>query len=157
MPARVGKAPEAAVAMCEEYLVRNEVVSGIAEGGAQGEVAGISQERMFQAGETIIDQGANVRFVGNILTGILRIVRSLPDGRSHIVELLHPPDFFGRLYAESSEFSIEAATKVKLRLIDRNAFEAILAKHPNLKHELYLASLADSDDNEAGQKRSHCS
>jgi CRP/FNR family transcriptional regulator, anaerobic regulatory protein len=140
------RGPENDTAKCAQCPVRNRSFCGSAQGQAFIDLAGISRIRRFRAGETIIAQKDRSHLVGNVLQGVLKLVKSLSDGRTHIVGLLHPSDFFGRLYSASSEFSLEAATEVELCTIERGAFEAYLAKYPSVEHELYIANLSQLDN-----------
>lgn len=67
------------------------------------------------------------------------------NGNEHIVGLLFPSDFFGRLYAEQSRFSYEAATDVTLCCMNRPAFERFLSDNPAIEHELLKSKLDELD------------
>lgn len=133
------------LAKCVSCALRNQSFCGEARGAAFEELAQISQIRTYEAGETIVVQGANSDRVGRVLRGVLKIVKSLPDGRDQIIGLTHPSEFFGRLYSASSDYSIEAATDVTLCMIERPAFERLLRRYPLFEHQTHLLSLRQLD------------
>lgn len=133
------------ISRCEQCPIRPRAFCRAATGTGFEELAKISRIRRFEAGDTIIGQKDTSRLVGNVREGVLKLVKSLPDGRTHIVGLLHAADFFGRLYSANSEFSLEAATEVELCTIERSMLEAYLLRNPGVEHELYVANLGQLD------------
>lgn len=90
------------------------------------------------AGATIATAGAPIREVHNIVSGIVRLSKALPDGREQIVGLLYPSDFLGTAFEEVASFTAEAATPVRLCSFERRAFEAALRAHPRLEHAVLM-------------------
>jgi CRP/FNR family transcriptional regulator len=133
------------IAKCNRCPIRKNSFCGLAQGEAFEELAKISHIRTYGAGETIIAQNGNSHRVGRVISGVLKLVKSLPDGRDQIVGLIHPSHFFGRVYSKISEFSVDAATDVVLCSIDRAAFEALLSRYPAIEHEIHLLSLRQLD------------
>ena len=65
----------------------------------------------------------------------------MPDGRSQVVGLFYPGDFFGRVYGLHNGFAIEAASDVTLCCIDRVRFEIILEHSSDLERALLVSAL----------------
>lgn len=103
----------------------------------------LSRPRRVAAGETIMPENGPSRIVGTVLAGILRITKTLSDGRQQVIGLVYPGEFFGRPFAALTEFAFEAATDAELGVIERRAFEAVLLRQPELVHELLLTTLSD--------------
>jgi CRP/FNR family transcriptional regulator, anaerobic regulatory protein len=103
----------------------------------------LSHARRAAADETILAENGPASFVGTVLAGVIRITKTLPDGRQQVIGLVYPGEFFGRPFATFTEFAFEAATDVELNVIERRAFEAALRQHPELAHELLLSTLSD--------------
>lgn len=101
--------------------------------------------RRFAAGQTIIPEDEAADFVGCVLSGILRMQKSLADGRQHIVGLLVEGDMFGRVFDGASEFSVEAATDVEFCAFPRAKFEALLRHAPDLDRAVLLNILNELD------------
>lgn len=128
---------------CDRCAVRDRTVCAVAHLAAENELARVSRTRRVPAGETILAENAEASIVGNVLAGVLRMTKTLPDGREQIVGLINPGEFFGRPYSETVEFAYEAATDVELCVMDRRSFEAVVARNPELEHELLLTTLDD--------------
>ena len=105
----------------------------------------ISHQRTFPRGSVIQAQGQPCDIVGNVVDGVVKLSSASVDGDDRIVGLLFPSDFFGRLFAEESRFSYEAATDVTLCAFNRPQFERFLADYPAIEHEMHKAKLDELD------------
>ncbi|MDP2122453.1 MAG: Crp/Fnr family transcriptional regulator [Hoeflea sp.] len=105
----------------------------------------ISHLRSYPRGSVIQAQGEPCDIVGNIVEGVVKLSSTSVNGDDHIVGLLFPSDFFGRLFAEESRFSYEAATDVTLCTMSKPHFERFLAEHPVIEHEMLKAKLDELD------------
>lgn len=130
---------------CDDCAIHNRSICGAENAIAAQELERISRTRLVPAGQTIISENSEIAFVGNVVKGVLKLSKTLEDGRQQIVGLLFPSDFFGRIYQERSQFSFEAASDVEICVFDRAAFEALLARHPDVEHEILLQILDELD------------
>lgn len=130
---------------CISCKLHQQAFCGVAKGAAFEELANISQIKTFTSGDTVVSQGGRSSRVGRVLAGVLKIVKSLPDGRDQIIGLVHPSEFYGRIYSNLSDYSIEAATDVVLCTIDRLAFESLLSRYPLFEHQTHLLALRQID------------
>ncbi|WP_052161343.1 Crp/Fnr family transcriptional regulator [Hoeflea sp. BAL378] len=122
---------------------RSVCAAGSAEDLAQ--LDRISHQRTYARGSVIQAQGEPCDIVGNIVEGVVKLSSTSVNGDDHIVGLLFPSDFFGRLFAEESRFSYEAATDVTLCTMNKPAFERFLVEHPAIEHEMLKATLDELD------------
>jgi CRP/FNR family transcriptional regulator len=111
----------------------------------QAELQRISHIRHFKAGETVIGEEEQARILGNVVTGVLKLVKTMADGRQQIVGLLLPSDLFGRAFAAKSHFALEAATDVTLCCFERPAYENLLRNNPEVEHSMLLSVLDELD------------
>lgn len=109
------------------------------------ELERLSRIRRYTAGEIVVGEDEEIPFVGNVVSGVLRMQKTMLDGRQQIVGLLLPSDMFGRVFSSVSHVSIEAATQVTLCCYGRGAFEALLARFPALEHRMLLSILDELD------------
>lgn len=130
---------------CERCPVHNLGLCSVISQPALDELGQISHMHNYAAGETILAEGEPIEMVGNVVDGVVRISKTLPDGRVQIVGLLMPSDFFARAYTEAAPFLFEAATEVTLCLMPRRAFEAVVARHTDLEHALLVSTLDELD------------
>ena len=112
---------------------------------ALAELGRIANPHHYTTDQTIISEGVAVDFVANIVSGIVKLTETMPDGRQQIVGLLFPSDFVGRVFAKTWAFSAEAASEVELCCLNRKAFEAIADRHPDLKQRLLASTLDELD------------
>jgi CRP/FNR family transcriptional regulator len=133
------------LAHCETCAIRHRGLCSVASPEALAELNRIANSHHYAAGQTIISEGLQVDFVANIVSGIVKLTKTMPDGRQQIVGLLFPSDFVGRAFARSLEFSAEAASDVELCCLNRKSFEAIVDRHPDLKQQLLVATLDELD------------
>jgi CRP/FNR family transcriptional regulator len=130
---------------CGDCPLYNRTVCRAGTTVALAQLNRIAHRRTYPRGSIIQAQGENCDIVGNIFDGVIKLSSSSVNGDDHIVGLLFPSDFFGRLFAEESRFSYEAATDVSLCAINRPAFERFLADHPEVEHEMHKAKLDELD------------
>ena len=105
----------------------------------KADLADLAQNRRYAAGAVVVAEDEPAAFLGSVLSGVLRLEKSLPDGRQQIVGLLLPCDMFGEPFTPSSHVSIEAATDAVLCCYERKAFETLMARHPVLEHRFLLS------------------
>jgi len=130
---------------CAECVIYNRSVCHAGSREAVEQLNRISHVRKFPRGSIIQAQGDVSDIVGNVVEGVVKLSSASVNGADHIVGLLFPSDFFGRLFSEDSQFSYEAATDVTLCTMNRAAFERFLADHPNVEHEMLKAKLDELD------------
>ena len=109
------------------------------------ELRSICRVRSFSAGQTVAEVGLPPPFSGIVRSGILRMQKSLPDGRQHVVGLLVQGDMFGRLFNGEMHFSLEAATDAEISTFPRATFESILLQSPALDRLMLLNLLNELD------------
>lgn len=96
--------------------------------------------RQFSSGETVYEPGMT-EIVGYVVSGTLKLVTLLPDGRANIIGVIEAPGFFGRVFGVTTEFAIEAASDVVLACFERSSFEAQLYRDPELERFIHLENL----------------
>jgi CRP/FNR family transcriptional regulator len=132
-------------ARCEFCTIRHRSVCSAADPKIQADLQRISHIRNFKAGETVIGEDEPARILGNVVSGVLKLVKTMADGRQQIVGLLLPSDLFGRAFSTSSHFAVEAATDVTLCCFERPAFENLLRHNPEVEHAMLLSVLDELD------------
>jgi CRP/FNR family transcriptional regulator len=130
---------------CDHCAVHHRSVCEDVDDSDKAELSRISHFRNYSEGETVVADGDEVGFVGNVVSGVLKMIKALPDGRQHIVGLIHPASMFGRVFESKASFTIEAATDARLCCFDRRAFEIFVSRNPEFEHKLLLVSLDELD------------
>lgn len=127
--------------LCSECAIRTRALCCALSPEQLASLNRISYRRRYAAGRTISGPDAGDWFA-NVLSGVVKLTKTLADGRQQIVELLFPSDFLGRPFKAGSGFVAEAATPVELCCFNRQPFEALMHEWPSLK-QLFLERTLD--------------
>lgn len=130
-------------ARCQRCAVHDRAICAVVHLAGLNELSRVSRTRIVRADETILPENGDSSIVGNLVAGVIRLTKTAPDGRQQVVGLIYPGEFFGRPYADTTEFAYEAATDVELCVIERHAFERVVTHNPALEHELLLTTLSE--------------
>lgn len=109
------------------------------------ELESLCTARAFERMTTIAHAGEEHAYLCVVRNGVLRMQKTLADGRQHIVGLLFAGDMFGRVYDGPPAFDIEAATDAEICMIPMRPFEALLQKSPELDRIVLINLLRDLD------------
>jgi CRP/FNR family transcriptional regulator len=104
-----------------------------------------SYRRWYPSGQLIAGVSQSEDWCATVLSGVIKLLKLLPDGRQQIVALLFPGDFLGRPYRTEFPYAAETATEVHLCCYGRTYFEGFLQEAPELKHA-FLERTLDSVD-----------
>jgi CRP/FNR family transcriptional regulator, anaerobic regulatory protein len=143
-----GKAPALlpdVLQRCDHCPVRHQAVCGAMDEVQIRKLGQISHRKKISPGQTIISDEEPVDFFANIVSGVVKLTKTLPDGRQQIVGLLFAPDFLGRAYSESNPYTAEAATNVEICSFPNAAFERVVGEYPGLQLRLFRHTLDELD------------
>lgn len=130
---------------CEHCPVRHQAVCGAMDEVQIRKLAQISHRKKIPAGQTIISDDAPVDFFANVISGAVKLTKTLPDGRQQIVGLLFAPDFLGRAYSRSNPYTAEAASDTEICTFPNKAFERLVGEYPELQQRLFKHTLDELD------------
>jgi len=130
---------------CLECAVRDQALCQTLSPEALAKLNRLSFRKRYAAGQVIAGLSTAEAWCATILSGVVKLSKSLPDGRQQIVGLLFPSDFLGRPFKATSPYAAEAATEVHLCCYSRSHFERLLAEQPELK-QLLLERTLDAVD-----------
>lgn len=82
----------------------------------------------------------------NILSGVVKLTKLMPDGRQQIVGLQFAPDFVGRPFSDNSNIVAEAATDVRLCSFPKTVIEKIIKETPAMEHRLHEQHMRELDE-----------
>jgi CRP/FNR family transcriptional regulator len=122
---------------CDDCKVRLFSVCGALDPSELDELDRISQVRTFFPKVTLFEQDALAGSVFNVTEGIVRLCKSLPDGRRQIVGFALPGDFLGLALMDRYGVAAEAVTEVTACRFARSAFRAYVDARPHLLRRLH--------------------
>ena len=130
---------------CSACAIRHQAVCGALKDGELLRLNQIARRRTFAPGQIVMSDDDRAEIFANVVSGVVKLAKTLPDGRQQIVGLLFAPDFVGRAYSENNPYFAEAATEVELCCFPRDSFEALLKEFPGLEHRLFERTLDELD------------
>jgi CRP/FNR family transcriptional regulator len=130
---------------CEVCAIRSRAVCGALSPEELEAMNRIAQRKQVPAGTVIMHEGEAADCFANVLDGVIKLTKTMTDGRQHIVGLLFPADFLGRTMREESPYRAEAATAAELCLFPRADFERLMQKYPDMQSRLLEQTLDELD------------
>jgi CRP/FNR family transcriptional regulator len=132
--------------LCRACEARHRGVCGALDPRQLARLGPQTRRREVEAGTGLVAAGAAVETYANVLSGVVKLVKLLSDGRQQIVGLQFAPDFLGRPFTETSGVAAEAGGRVRLCVFPRSALEALIRESPALEHRLHRQALRELDD-----------
>ena len=130
---------------CENCAVRKQAICGVMDDVQIARLNQMARRRKLSAGQMIMSDEDNAEFFANIISGTVKLTKTLQDGRQQIVGLLFSPDFLGRAYARNNPYFAEAATDVEICCFPHDAFEKLITEFPDLQARLFERTLDELD------------
>lgn len=98
-----------------------------------GQIFASSSTEAFNAGEIVLLEGDEAESVFEVVDGVLRIYRSLVDGRRAVTGFLYPADVIGLALNERYVFTAEAITDAQLRRLGREKLHDAVSQSADLQ------------------------
>jgi CRP/FNR family transcriptional regulator, anaerobic regulatory protein len=130
---------------CDHCPVRHKAVCGAMDETQIQRMTQISHRKKLRPGQTIISDEEPSDFFANVVSGAVKLTKTLPDGRQQIVGLLFSPDFLGRAFSRNNPYTAEAATDVEICCFPHAAFERLSQEFPGLQQRLFQHTLDELD------------
>jgi len=91
----------------------------------------------LSAGAALFWEGDQAGQIFDVLEGVLRVYKILPDGRRAIMGFVYPGDVLGVSFQDRYLFSAEAVTAVKVRRFSQVRFFSLVNESPDLRPQLF--------------------
>jgi CRP/FNR family transcriptional regulator, anaerobic regulatory protein len=132
--------------LCQSCEARHRGVCGALDAEQLAGLAKTSSRHNVEPGVELIGDAETVDNYSNLLSGVVKLTKSLSDGRQQIVGLQFAPDFLGRPFKAESAINAEAATAVSVCSFPKAAIERIMKESPELEHRLLKQTLNELDE-----------
>ncbi|MER8522476.1 Crp/Fnr family transcriptional regulator [Mesorhizobium sp. M0644] len=132
--------------LCRSCEARHHGVCGALDPDQLVGLAKTSSKHTVEPGAELIGDTQTVDRYSNVLSGVVKLTKSLSDGRQQIVGLQFAPDFLGRPFKVESAINAEAATTVSLCSFPKAAIERMMKESPQLEHRLFKQTLNELDE-----------
>ncbi|MCS0460471.1 MULTISPECIES: Crp/Fnr family transcriptional regulator [Rhizobium] len=99
-----------------------------------------------EAGDELAGEKMPAESYATVIRGVVKLTKTLEDGRQQIVGLQFAPDLLGRLNADENAVSVEAASDLNLCRIPKVALERMVKSNPALAERLMTQTLRELDE-----------
>src|SRR5690606_1531809 len=132
--------------LCVSCEVRHRGVCGALDPDQLIALAKASHKHTIKEGEELIGDAEQIDVYSNVLAGVVKLTKTLSDGRQQIVGLQFAPDFLGRPFRKESSINAEAATEVSLCSFPKATMDRMMQEQPGLANGLLQQALTELDD-----------
>jgi CRP/FNR family transcriptional regulator len=132
---------------CIDCAVRRLSVCAALDRHELRELEHLSRHVNFASGETVLAQDEIATSFCNVLEGVLRLYKLLPDGRRQIVGFALPGDFLGMAASARHGYSADAIGSVTVCQFLKSSFARFSENRPHLLrriHELTVRELSQA-------------
>lgn len=133
-------------ALCRSCEVRHKGMCGALTPDELLLLSKYTRQVQHASGDELVGEGADVEFYDNVMCGVVKLSKTLEDGRQQIVGLQFAPDFVGRLQAGESPMTAEAASDVEVCRVPRAMLERLVEQSPTLRKRLLEQALRELDE-----------
>ncbi|MFA5948683.1 MAG: Crp/Fnr family transcriptional regulator [Hyphomicrobium sp.] len=127
---------------CQKCAVRQRALCGAL---SDQTLQRFVHRRRAPTGNVILEGDEQPNWIGIILTGVVKLMKTSEDGRRQIVALQFPGQFVGRPQGRPSPFLAEAATDIELCCFAMSAFDALLRENRALEQVVMNQALEELD------------
>lgn len=134
---------------CSDCAVRSLAVCSSLDAADLGEFEHLGRRVHFTTGETVFSEEDITTSVYNLLEGVMRLYKLLPDGRRQIVGFALPGDFLGMNISGRHNFSADAIGAVTVCQFAKAPFGRFIEHRPHLLrriNELAIRELSQARD-----------
>ncbi|MBD0416916.1 Crp/Fnr family transcriptional regulator [Oryzicola mucosus] len=132
--------------LCRACEARHRGVCGALNPQQLKELAKTSTRKALDSGIELVSEAEPAESYANILSGVVKLTKTMADGRQQIVGLQFAPDFIGRPFRDENMIRAEAATDVHVCAFPKRALDRMIAQSPELGHRLHLQALNELDE-----------
>ncbi|HWK66630.1 MAG TPA: helix-turn-helix domain-containing protein [Rhizobiaceae bacterium] len=132
--------------LCQACEARHRGLCGALDPSQLVALSKQSWKQTVETGSELVGDAEKVASYSNVLSGVIKLSKTLADGRQQIVGLQFAPDFLGRPFKTESALNAEAATEVSLCSFPTALVERMMKDSPELEHRLLVQTLKELDE-----------
>lgn len=130
------------VAACAHCGIRQIAVCAALDDRELRDLESIMTHRRLDAGQSLVIEEEAGNHAFNVISGVVKLYKSMADGRAQITGYLLPGDFLGLPLRRSYTFSAEAVVPTELCQFPREPLMRVFDKHEKLQ-ERFLTTVHD--------------
>ena len=132
--------------LCKSCEARHRGICGALNDGQLTRLNRAATRKEWPAGTELMGNAEEIEHYSNVLHGVVKLTKTMADGREQIVGLQFAPDFLGRPFERESQVSAEAASHVNLCTFPRSVIDTMLVDSPKLKQRMLEKTLLELDE-----------
>lgn len=132
--------------VCRSCEARHRGICGSLEPDQLLQLSKHTTRRTLEPGSTLLSDSSEIKNFSNILSGVVKLTKTLADGRQQIVGLQFAPDFIGRPFKLESSIDAEAATDLTVCSFPKNVLDKLISDSPALEHQILKQTLTELDE-----------
>lgn len=132
--------------VCMSCEARHKGICGALTPQQLTELSKTTTKTVHEHSRELHSSDQNQETYSNILSGVVKLTKLLPDGRQQIVGLQFAPDFLGRPFSSQNEVIAEAATNVRLCNFPKSILEKFIEDAPDMERRLHQQHLNELDE-----------
>ena len=125
-----------AIPMCAACDVRGLTFCAVLSDDELACIQAIVRQLRFASGQMLFQEGDDADTVFNVVYGIIKLYKLLPDGRRQITGFLIPGDFLGIAARGTYSHSAEAVADVTVCRFPRRQLYSLFDRFPKLERQL---------------------
>ncbi|KXF75247.1 transcriptional regulator [Paramesorhizobium deserti] len=133
-------------AVCQACEARHRGVCGALKPEELAYLNRFSSRRTVETGAELAGDSAEITAYCNLLSGVVKLTKTLHDGRQQIVGLQFAPDFVGRPLGSQSTVDAQTATRVSICSFPKSAIDRMIDRSPQLRERLLDQTLKELDE-----------
>jgi len=130
---------------CQACSIRVGAVCGALTSEELVRLNAIARHKRIARGQIISRCDEELPYFANVVSGVVKLSKTLGDSRHQIVGLQFPSDFLGRPFRDRCPYDAEAATEVDLCTYPSGQFECLMKEFPGIEHRLFERTLDELD------------
>lgn len=132
--------------ICQACEARHKGVCGALSPSQLTELSKNTTKTVHEHNNRLHSSDQDQEQYSNILSGVVKLTKLLPDGRQQIVGLQFAPDFLGRPFSTQNNVIAEAATNVRLCSFPKKVLEKFIEESPEMERRLHKQHLNELDE-----------
>ena len=132
--------------VCRACEARHRGVCGALTPDQLVELSRHTTKRKVDPSTVLVSDADTIDSYANVLAGVIKLTKTLADGRQQIVGLQFAPDFLGRPFKQESSITAEAATPVQVCAFPKKSLDRMIEQAPELGHRLHIQALNELDE-----------
>lgn len=132
--------------LCASCEARHKGICGALNPQELVTLAKTTRKSRHETGHELIGESEEKSTYSNIMRGVVKLTKTMQDGRQQVVGLQFAPDFLGRPFSAISEVNADAATEVDTCSFPKTVLDRLIVENPELEHRLLQQALRELDD-----------